>query len=122
MAISAEQIKNEATQYSTVSTPIKGVIVGNPSSVRQRSGTGTEFVYIQVQLTEGKASGCIVLGTRTTKNGKGETKDIPKVGEEVIAYHTKLPSRTVDGEVVHFFEISTSTGTITDNATLSELL
>jgi hypothetical protein len=120
MSITAEQIQKEASQYSTVSTPIKAVVVGTASSVRERV-TGSEYVYIKVQLTEGKASGCIVLGTRTTKNAKGETKDIPAIGDEVVAYHTKLPSREVQGDFVHFFEISTSIA-LTDNSTLSSLL
>ena len=121
MSITAEQLQQEATQSTVVkSTPIKAVVTGTPSSVRTKQND-VKFVYLQVQLTEGKASGCIVLGTRTVLNSKGESKNIPKVGDEVIAYHTKLPSREIEGEFVHFFEIAPDVA-ITDNATLSALL
>lgn len=109
------------TQSSNNSTPYKAVVAGTASDVRTKSN-GVEYVYIRVQLTEGAAKGHTVLATRTVKNSKGESKDIPAEGQEVIAYHTKLPSTKVEGEFVHFFEISMQTNDIADNNTLSGLL
>jgi hypothetical protein len=119
-----DQLTAEA-QASTVassnSTIFKAVIAGVPSTVRTKSN-GVEFVYIKATLLDGAAKGMTVLATRTVKNIKGEDKVIPVEGEEIIVYHTKLPSLKVEGEFAHFFEISTNTNQVADNSTLSSLL
>jgi hypothetical protein len=119
-----DQLTAEA-QASTVasnnSTTFKAVIAGVASSIKTKSN-GVDFVYIKATLLEGAAKGMTVLATRTVKNIKGEEKSIPVEGEEVIVYHTKLPSLKVEGEYVHFFEVSMSTVQVVDNNTLSSLL
>ena len=120
--MTAEQLSAEAIA-STVSNSVfyKAVIAGTASSVKTKSN-GVNFVYIKVTLLDGAAKGLTVLATRTVKNIKGEEKSIPVEGEEVIVYHTKLPSLKVEGEFAHFFEISTNTNQVADNNTLSSLL
>ena len=79
--------------------------MGKASKTFSKSN-GNEFVYILVQLEEGAAKGHTVFASRTTLSN-GVEKSIPEEGEEVIVYHTKLPSTKEAGKFVHFFEIST---------------
>jgi hypothetical protein len=118
-----DQLTAEAQASTTVSnsTTFKAVIAGVASSIRTKSN-GVDFVYIKATLLDGAAKGMTVLATRTVKNIKGEEKSIPVEGEEIIVYHTKLPSLKIEGEFVHFFEISTNTNQVADNNTLSSLL
>lgn len=100
-------------------TTYKAVIKSAPSKVMSKSN-GAEYVLMNVELADGPAAGHIVAGTRTIKNGAGDEKSCPEIGDEVTVYHTYMESTVDEGEFVHFFEISTGLPQ-TDNKTLSAL-
>ena len=99
------RIKKAASVVASKFTAFKAVVTSKASKTFPISN-GNEFVYIKVQLEEGAAKGLTVLAFRTTLSN-GVEKSIPKKGEEVIVYHTQLPSTKDLGENLHFFEIST---------------
>lgn len=87
----------------------KGVIAGE--STRQiTKSNGAVYVLHKVEITEGPAPliGKVVDGTYTIINSKGTEKEPLLMGQEITVYHSAVPSIKDPAIMQHFFEISTS--------------
>ena len=82
----------------------KAKVTGVGSETRQKSNGG-EYVLQNCIITEGPLAGKTVLGTRTTKNADGKTKEQVPVNTEVQLFLTRVESTNGEG-MFNFFEIS----------------
>lgn len=65
----------------------------------------SKYVLCNCELLEGKGKGMIVPVQRTVLTKDGQVKDLPELGQEVVAYHSTSPSREDENVAMHWFEM-----------------
>ena len=89
-------------------TMYKGIVKTEVVFNKEKS-TGATYSGMNVLIMDGPAKGLVVLATRTTKTAQGVMKKLPELGQEVVLYHSILPSTKPGEKNQHFFEIGMGT-------------
>ncbi len=98
-----------------MSNSFKGIVKKANDAVLSKVN-GAQYVLVNVEITEGPAKGLVVLATRTTLTAEKVVKAIPAIDEEVVLYHTVVPSTREGEKNQHFFEIGTGIQTASNTA------
>ena len=95
---------------NSAKTPIKAVVKSVTSQVFSKSN-GAEYVLCNCELIEGKGIGLVVPAQRTILTPTKESKPTPNIGDEVVVYHSAVPSKEDPTKLTHFFDIGMRAGT-----------
>lgn len=102
---------------STTETPRRTfkAIIKSAGSKTLTKQNGAQYVLMNAEITEGPLKGKMVAATRTVVTKDAVVKEVPEIGTEVTLYHSYVESTREGEQFQHFFEISLSAESTSNN-------
>lgn len=97
----------------------EGKILSVSDEIRQKTN-GKSYIIGTAEINV-KGKTLNVTFQYTLEDAKGESKEMLQIGQNVILYHSALPSTKEEGGTQHFFEVARGV-VASSNAEISEVL